>query len=373
MAIIKRPLKLALLTILALCLMCFAGSGNAFTVVHAAKQTTSGDVSYKVNVKAAEGVSLSGDISITIEQQATNADQTVPPTVEKPWTQTVNTSDMKKKEGVYTASGTLGLADKTQAVGEYTFKVTQKVPESKNGKNWTEDTTVYTVRALVKNNGERTYIVALGDDAKDKTDAVIFNDTYSQITDSDPTVIKHVINGDKNTLYHFTASFADSSVDKVDTDKIKVIGGENIVKKDHVITFDLKDGENIVFKNVPIGVHIRVVETEDTNVERTQIAVVSNGNTVNEKGEIQSGSNAVITGRDSGSQLVGEKANSMTYTNIFKKNQPVPSNNKSQGSGAVKKVKTGDVTQVAKWIGLFAIAAGALVGLAVLRTKRKEA
>jgi hypothetical protein len=204
-------------------------------------------------------------------------------------------------------------------------------------------------------------------DAKDKLDGLTFENTYSAITDSDPTVTKHVVNGNANTLYHFTTTFADSSTNTVDLDSIEIVGGENVKKNGKTLTYDLKDGERIVFKNVPLGVRYRTVETEDPNVERTSIAVKANGQVVDDKGEVQANAKAVINGRDSGSQLVGEKTNSMAYTNILV--QKTSGGGKTATTG---KVKTGDATRIAGWAAILGGAALILI-VTVVSKRRKDA
>lgn len=368
MAILKRPLKLAVLAILVFGLLGFAGAGHAFTTVQAA---AAGAPTVTEKVKAAEGVTLSGTLTLQISQEAQNDDGVVPPAVSDPWTLDIPVSKLNKKAGVYTYSTTLDLASKTQAAGEYTFKVVQTAPAQKTGSTgWDVDTSTYYIRVLVKNNGTRTYLVTKGKvstDAKDKLDGLTFENTYSAITDSDPTVTKHVVNGNANTLYHFTTTFADSSTNTVVLDSIEIVGGENVKKNGKTLTYDLKDGESIVFKNVPVGLRYRTVETEDPNVERTSIAVKANGQVVDDKGEVQANAKAVINGRDSGSQLVGEKTNSMAYTNILV--QKTSGGGKTATTG---KVKTGDATRIAGWAAILGGAALILI-VTVVSKRRKDA
>lgn len=330
--------------------------GAAFTglTAHAATsdQPTATEPTVNKTVNVADGITISDDAVFSVKQVA-NADGVAAPAKVDDYTVTIPAASLKANTKV---SESLGLATKTTAVGEYTFEVKETAPADKTGTyGWTVDKTTYYVHVYVAQNGDHSYIVTKGTntitDSKldNKVDSIDFTNTFTKEAGTF-TVKKTVENdqyADANTQYSFTATFTKSSTSgEVSSfiDKINVAGATDVKKNGNAITFKLKKDETATFTNVPAGVKVDVVEDQATNVKSTKIAITSNGGeTVNKDG------------LDSGSVLLGEKANTIAYTNTY---QDV--------------TLTGVATKIAPFIAMVAIAGGA-VALYIVSRRRRDA
>lgn len=331
--------------------------GAAFTglTAHAAdQQPTATEPTVNKTVNVADGITISDDAVFSVKQ-VTNADVVAAPAKVDDYTVTIPAASLKANAKV---SESLGLAARTKAVGEYTFEVKETAPTDKANTDtygWTTDKTVYYVHVYVAQDGSHSYIVTKGTNTikdnklENKVDSIDFTNTFTKEAGTF-TVKKTVENdqyADANTQYSFTATFTKSSTSgEVSSfiDKINVAGATDVKKNGNAITFKLKKDETATFTNVPAGVKVDVVEDQATNVKSTKIAITSNGGeTVNKDG------------LDSGSVLLGEKANTIAYTNTY---QDV--------------TLTGVATKIAPFIAMVAIAGGA-VALYIVSRRRRDA
>lgn len=328
--------------------------GAAFTglTAHAATsdQPTATEPTVNKTVNVAGGITIADKADFSVKQ-VDNADKVAYPAKVDDYTVSISAEDLNAN---HNGSVSLGLADKTTAVGEYTFEVKETAPADKTGTyGWTVDKTTYYVHVYVAQDNSHSYIVTEGTNTitdnkfENKVDSIDFTNTFTKEAGAF-TVKKTVENdqyADKDTLYSFTATFEESATSgEVSSfiNDIKVAGATNVKVDGSKITFQLKKDETATFTNVPAGVKVDVLEAQATNVKSTKIDITSNGETKPQKG-----------GLDSGEVLLGENANSIVYTNTY---QDV--------------TLTGVVTKIAPFVAMIAIAAGAAALYMVSRRRR---
>lgn len=162
--------------------------------------------------------------------------------------------------------------------GEYTFEITENIPEKPvddNGFGWTVlDKSTYYLQILVKNDNTKIYQIyqTNGETDPSKKDSASFTNTYNK-KGGDLTVTKTVSNPsyvDANQTYPITIEI--TLPDVVDSAKSQtavtatVSGKDNAesktkatVSKDQAstkkvtVSADLKDGEKIIVTNLPVG------------------------------------------------------------------------------------------------------------------------
>jgi hypothetical protein len=346
-----KRIRIALIAA-AMTLLLAMGSAVVGMNVHAADQPTKDEPTVNKKVNVADGITISDNAVFSVTQVA-NADGVAAPAKVDYYTVTIPAANLKANAKV---SESLGLAAKTTAVGEYTFEVKETAPADKTGTyGWTVDKTTYYVHVYVAQNGDHSYIVTKGTntitDSKldNKVDSIDFTNTFTKEAGTF-TVKKTVENdqyADANTLYSFTATFKKSATSgEVSSfiNAIKVAGATDKAVSGNAITFKLKKDETATFTNVPAGVKVDVVEAQATNVKSTKIAISSNG-----------GETTNRDGLDSGEVLLGEKDNSIVYTNTYN-----------------DVTLTGVVTTIAPFIAMVAIAGGA-VALYIVSRRRRDA
>ena len=196
---------------------------------------------------------------------------------------------------------------------EYTIRETAG---TENG--ITYDTAAYHLNVYVVNeengNLEVRSITAEKDGAKQ--DELSFTNTYrknSSLTISKSTEGMHA---DKTKDFEFTIKFERAATESDEIDVYTVRIGEETVncKVDEETTFELHDGESLVFDCLPAGTHYVVSEIAEEDGYTPSIKVVENGvqtleTTVSEKEGISSAKTGIT--------LVGEGTNKVEFTNTY--------------------------------------------------------
>ena len=196
---------------------------------------------------------------------------------------------------------------------EYTIRETAG---TENG--ITYDTAAYHLNVYVvnKENGnlEVRSITAEKDGAKQEE--LSFTNTYrknSSLTISKSTEGMHA---DKTKDFEFTIKFERAATESDEIDVYTGIIGEETVncKVDEETTFELHDGESLVFDCLPAGTRYVVKEVAAEDGYTPSIKIVENG--VETQGETVSESDG-ISSAATGTNLVGENENEVVFTNTY--------------------------------------------------------
>ena len=196
---------------------------------------------------------------------------------------------------------------------EYTIRETAG---TENG--ITYDTAAYHLNVYVvnKENGnlEVRSITAEKDGAKQEE--LSFTNTYrknSSLTISKSTEGMHA---DKTKDFEFTIKFERAATESDEIDVYTGIIGEETVncKVDEETTFELHDGESLVFDCLPAGTRYVVKEVAAEDGYTPSIKIVENG--VETPGETVSESEG-ISSAATGTNLVGENENEVVFTNTY--------------------------------------------------------
>ena len=196
---------------------------------------------------------------------------------------------------------------------EYTIRETAG---TENG--ITYDTAAYHLNVYVvnKENGnlEVRSITAEKDGAKQEE--LSFTNTYrknSSLTISKSTEGMHA---DKTKDFEFTIKFERAATESDEIDVYTGIIGEETVncKVDEETTFELHDGESLVFDCLPAGTRYVVKEVAAEDGYTPSIKIVENG--VETPGETVSERDG-ISSAATGTNLVGENENEVVFTNTY--------------------------------------------------------
>ena len=200
--------------------------------------------------------------------------------------------------------------------GVYEYTVSETAETENDG--ITYDTASYDLRVYVVNNEEGSLEVRSITAEKDgeKQNELSFTNTYrknSSLTISKKTEGEYA---DKTKDFKFTIRFekAATELDNVDAYTGK-IGDETVeCKVGEETTFELHDGESLVFDPLPAGTRYVVEEVAAKDGYTPSIEVVENG--VQTPGETVSESEG-ISSAATGTNLVGENKNEVVFTNTY--------------------------------------------------------
>ena len=238
-----------------------------------------------------------------------------------------------------------------------------KVKETKgNDKGMTYSTKEYDLRVYVANNTDgTTYIksVSAEDENGEKPDNLSFTNTYEKNGGDDTgenkalVVEKQTVGdlADKTKDFTFKLTLTKAKTAK-DEKIIGKIGNEEVeftygVEKE----FQLHDGEQLVFENLPAGTRYNAVEVGEEDGYTPTVKVIENGTKNND-----------VTGTDADdlssatagqTNLVGEKENKVTFVNTYK-----------------EVAVTGIITNNMPFIVLAGLSASAFIVLAVAKKKK---
>lgn len=344
-----KSIRTAIIAAAMTLLLALGAAATGLTAHAATGDTTKPDApSVEKTVKVAEGVTLPNTTFTYTATQVANDDGTAAPAQVGLDPVTIN-YDGEKSTSTLTKTAAFDLRPITKP-GEYTYEV--KETSGQSGVGWTYDSQTYYLQVLVNREGQKTYTITKtkGDTTKKET-AFKFTNTYSKNTSL--SVTKKVTNStyiDKDQKYTFTATFTDPSTSQIDMTKITVTGdAQEVSVSGKTITFSLKDGQTANFANVPAGAKVAVEETntadlKNKNWKSASFSAISDGAEI---------SQPTTTDTKISDVLVGENTNSITVANTF---QDI--------------TVTGVITQIAPFVAMIAIAAGAAALYMVSRRRR---
>ncbi len=343
-----KSIRTAIIAAAMTLLLALGAAATGLTAHAATGDTTKPDgPSVEKGVKVAEGVTLPDTTFTYTATQVDNADKTLAPAQVGLDPVTINYGGETSTSTTLTKKAAFDLSPITET-GEYTYEV--KETPGQSGDGWTYDSQTYYLQVLVNREGQKTYTITKtkGDTTKKET-AFKFTNTYSKNTSL--SVTKKVTNStyiDKDQKYTFTATFTDPSTSQIDMTKITVTGdAQEVSVSGKTITFSLKDGQTANFANVPAGAKVAVEEKNTAGLKNWQSAsfsAKSNGAEI---------SQPTTTATSISNVLVGENENIITVANTFKDT-----------------TVTGVITQIAPFVAMIAIAAGAAALYLVSRRRR---
>lgn len=255
----------------------------------------------------------------------------------------------------FTASGTqkIGLTDDELALfdkaGIYTYDIAETTADAlSDGYGLDcdiENKGTYKLRIYVTKDAEgtltRKYTLENGGSKIDGGEGTYKNKYTKKAGDESGslTISKTVANDTWATTneYEFTIKFTGTNLTPVADSYTAKIGQTSVTVSSTNGTFKLKNGESIVFDNIPAGISYEVVENPYTNCTTT--ATGTNGASVSADGLTVSG-------------LLKDSANTVAYTNTF---ADIPI--------------TGLAVNIAPFIAMFA-AVGAAIALYITAKRR---
>lgn len=202
--------------------------------------------------------------------------------------------------------------------GEYVYTVKET---KESAQNVTYDESTYTLRVYVVNEENGLKVQKITAEGKDgKTDKLVFTNKYTK-NDASLTIEKKTEgnHADKTKKFNFQITFTKSPMSDQETFQGKI--GETTVSctAGQAQSFQLANGEQLVFSSLPVGTTYVVTEegaedgyTPSVNVVENQVTTVTD-RTAKSEGQ------SLNTVRDDGkNNLVGEKENKVTFTNTYK-------------------------------------------------------
>ncbi len=182
----------------------------------------------------------------------------------------------------------------------------------------TYDTAAYNLNVYVINNEDGDLEVQSITAEKDgmKQNELSFTNTYRKNSSLKISKKTNGMHADKTKDFEFTIRFekAATELDEVKSYTGK-IGDERVdCSVDKETTFELHDGESLVFDSLPAGTRYVVSEVAAKDGYTPSIKVVENG--VEKAGTTVSESEG-ISSAGTGTNLVGENENEVTFTNTY--------------------------------------------------------
>lgn len=203
--------------------------------------------------------------------------------------------------------------------GEYVYTVieNENAYNLNTGEVMVYSTETYTMRVRVMNGENGLYISDIT--AENSSGVKVDDMSFTNVLKNENTSLSIKKNtrgdmADKTKDFGFTITFLKSATADSDTFTGK-IGSETVIcEAGEEKSFELHNGESLVFENLPAGT--RYVVTEEGTANYTpEVTVVENGTqTVKEsakKGE------SLATAKAGNTNLVGENENVVVYTNTF--------------------------------------------------------
>ncbi len=269
----------------------------------------------------AEGLDVPEEIfSFTAESEMEDAPEVTIGSVS--YGSTDNKGDLSS-EGVYILDKTVDITFGTfPHAGLYEYTVTE---DCGNGENITYDPTSYELRVYVANdeNGQLVIQNMTAETDEGKHDSLSFTNTYRKT--GNLTITKNIVGelADKTKDFTFTIIFFKSGTeDSGITSYTGYIGNEVVeCAIGSEIRFELHDGQSLEFEELPVGTRYVVSEVGEEDGYIPSVSVIENNiQTVN--GKDATDSDDLSTAGSGSSNLVGEKENSVTFTNTYQ-NVPV--------------------------------------------------
>lgn len=304
---------------------------NAGTAALAAENTVP-DIKDHLEVvkyfEMAEGLSTPNvNFTFTAENSGQNPEHTPELTVNNISYETKDTADVENGKRTIQKTGriTLPEADLFPHAGEYLYTIKENNEHAQNS-HITYSEEQYTLRVRVKNSGSGLEIASVTanknaegdtDKNKNKVNEIAFTNTYAK--NNSLTIEKKTTGefADKTKKFDFGITFTKKAEDdaaiykgKIGDQPVDCTAGE---KK----TFQLADGDKLVFDSIPVGTRYVVEEEASEDGYTPSVTVTENGIKQTEKtaaGEAQGISSAPDNAPDS---LVGEKDNMVVFENNY--------------------------------------------------------
>ena len=219
-------------------------------------------------------------------------------------------------EGVYTVDKSADITFGTfPHAGTYEYTVTE-TPGSVDG--ITYDSTSYTMKVNVANNstGDLDVQSITVEADNGKQDDLSFTNTYRKNGSLTITKKTEGALADKTKDFAFTITFTKSGTESGSvTSYTGKIGTEDVTCNiGEETTFNLHNGESLVFDDLPVGTRYVVTEVAAADGYTPSVSVIENGvQTVTNNTTAEA--NALSTANAGFSNLVGEKENSVVFTN----------------------------------------------------------
>lgn len=207
--------------------------------------------------------------------------------------------------------------------GEYVYTV-KETKESATGVEYSEDT--YTLRVYMKNGDSGLEIRNMtaekgtSDGTEgNKVSEMKFTNTYRKNASLEITKVTTGELADKTKDFEFTITIIPSKTEKNQTSYTGKIGDEEVtVKANQENTFQLHNGETLKFDSLPAGTRYVVTEKEANDGYTPSVTVIENGTTTVTNKKASSDTEGISSANEQETNLVGENANKVTFTNTYK-------------------------------------------------------
>ena len=228
-----------------------------------------------------------------------------------------NTDEKKPVNGLSTIDKTAKITfEDFLHAGLYEYKVTETAGTTENGVTY--DVAKYDLNVYVINQDDGTLKVEsiTAEKNGEKQEELSFTNTYRK--DASLTISKTTVGAqaDKTKDFTFTIKFEKSATESDNVNSYTGKIGEETVTCNigEEQSFQLHDGESLVFDKLPAGTRYVVKEEGAKDGYTPSIKVVENGvDTLNESVS----EDAEIVSSATGTNLVGESENSVDFTNTY--------------------------------------------------------
>lgn len=204
--------------------------------------------------------------------------------------------------------------------GEYVYTV-KETQVSATG--FTYDTSEYTMKVIVANKagGSGVYVQSITAAKNDvKEEQLLFTNTYrknANLSITKETKGTHA-NLDKEFTFQITIYKAVTESPDVTTYTGKIGSEDVICTVGTVKEFKLKNGQTLSFDNLPVGTRYKVEEVGAADGYTPSVTLVENGTTtINNKTAQTESAGIAAVANEQANALVGENANSVTFTNTY--------------------------------------------------------
>ena len=222
------------------------------------------------------------------------------------------------------SSGNIYTVDKSAEIRFGTFPhagvYEYTVNETKgNADGVTYDSTTYTMRVYVQNDdsGDLSIRNITAEAEGVKETSLAFTNTYRK--DGSLTITKNTVGelADKTKDFEFILTFYRSGTESDDvTSYTGQIGNDDVeCAIGKATTFYLHDGETLEFTNLPVGTRYIVTEAGKADGYSPSVRVIENGANTTDSSAADSAS--LSTAGNDSNNLVGEKENSVIFTNTY--------------------------------------------------------
>lgn len=205
--------------------------------------------------------------------------------------------------------------------GEYVYTVAE-TQDTVNGVEYSTD--FYTLRVYVKNSANGVEIQNMTAEkntadgtADHKVSEMTFTNTYRKNAALEIAKMTTGDLADKTKDFDFTITITPSKTEADPDSYTGKIGNKTVnVKANTATPFQLHDGETLKFDSLPAGTRYVVTESGAEDGYTPSVEVVENG--VNKGKQTAANETDGISSANGTTNLVGEKANKVTFTNDYK-------------------------------------------------------